>query len=104
VQRELTSLQTQIDSLKGRREYLEKTAKLAKVTIYLSTDEWALPYRPQEAFRPKVIFKQAVRSLVKTVRGVAKLAIWLAVYLPIWGGILLIIFVVKWLQKRKKRT
>ena len=103
VQRELTSLQAQIDNLKGRREYLEKTAKLAKVTAYLSTDEWALPYQPQEAFRPKVIFKQAVRSLIKTLHGVAKLFIWLAVYSPIWGGILIIIFVVKWFKKRKKK-
>ena len=103
VQRELTSLQSQIDSLKGRREYLEKTAKLAKVTVYLSTDELSLPYQPKGAFRPKVIFKQAVRSLVKTLRGVAKLAIWLAVYLPVWGGILIIIFVFKWIKKRKKK-
>ena len=103
VQRELTSLQVQIDSLKGRREYLEKTAKLAKMTVYLSTDELSLPYQPEGAFRPKVIFKQAVRSLVKTLRGVAKLFIWLAVYSPIWGVTLVVIFVVKWLKKRKKK-
>ena len=103
VQRELTSLQAQIDSLKGRREYLEKTAKLAKVTVYLSTDELSLPYQPEGAFRPKVIFKQAVRSLVKTLRGIAKLFIWLAVYSPVWGVTLVIIFVVKWFKERKKK-
>jgi len=103
IQRELTSLQAQIDSLKGRREYLEKTAKLAKVTVYLSTDELALPYKPEGIFRPKVIFKQAVRSLVKTLRGIAKMFIWIGVYLPVWGGVLIIIFLVKWFKKRKKK-
>jgi len=103
VQRELISLQSQIDSLKGRQEYLEKSAALTKITIYLSSDELALPYQPQGAFRPKVIFKQAVRSLVKTLRGIAKLFIWLAVYSPIWGGALVIIFAIKWFKKRKKK-
>ena len=104
VQQELTSLQAQIDNLKGRREYLEKTAKLAKVTVYLSTDELSLPYQSEGIFRPKVIFKQAVRSLVKTLRGIAKLFIWLAVYSPIWTVVLLIVFVVKWFKRRKKKV
>lgn len=88
VQREIINLQSQIDSLKGRQQYLAKTAELAKVTVYLSTDEFALPYAPAQPFRPEVIFKQAVRSLVLTFRGIAKVAIWAAVYsillVPAW--------------------
>ena len=80
VQRELISLQDQIDSLKGRQQYLEKTAELAKISLYLSTDEFSLPYAPSQPFRPEAIFKQAVRSLVGTLRGLAKAAIWLGVY------------------------
>jgi broad-specificity NMP kinase len=76
VQRQLIYIQDQIDSLKGRQEYLEKTAANAKLTVYLSSDEWSLPYAPEKPFRAKVIFKQAVRSLVTTVRGLAKLSIW----------------------------
>ncbi|KPJ70501.1 hypothetical protein AMJ51_01675 [Microgenomates bacterium DG_75] len=40
VQREIIRLQDQIDALKGRQKYLEQTAKLAKITAYLSTDEY----------------------------------------------------------------
>ncbi|HUV72400.1 MAG TPA: DUF4349 domain-containing protein [Clostridia bacterium] len=98
VQRELISLQTQIDSLKGRQEYLQKTAQLAKVTVYLSTDEFALPYTPSKPFRPTVIFKQAVRSLVGTARGLVKAGIWLVVYSIIWLPILLIV----WFIRRRK--
>ena len=101
VQRELVNLQSQIDSLKGRQKYLEKSAALTKITIYLSSDEMALPYQPGGTFRPKIIFKQAVRSLIKTLRGVAGLFIWLAVYAPVWGGILIIIYLVKRFRKRK---
>jgi len=84
VQQQLIWIQEQIDSLKGQQKYLEQTAKLAKITVYLSTDEYALPYAPTEAFRPKVIFKLAVRSLVSSLRGLAKVLIWLGVYAIIW--------------------
>jgi len=100
VERQIINLQEQIDQLKGREQYLEKTAENAKLTVYLSTDELSLPYTPEEpAFRPKVIFKKAVRSLVKSLRGLAKIIIWLAVYSLIWVPLLLVFY---WLKKRKK--
>lgn len=99
VQRELISLQQQIDNLKGRQDYLKKTAENAKLTIYLSTDEWALPYAPEEpAFRPKVIFKQAVRSLVQTGRALVAKIIWFGVY----SVVLLPLLVIWWFWKRKR--
>ncbi len=102
VQRELIYLQEQIDSLKGRQQYLEKTAELAKITVYLSTDEYALPYVPAQPFRPQAIFKLAVRSLVNGLRSVATAIIWIVVYAIIWLPALLILyFGKKWWQKRK---
>lgn len=98
VQRELVNLQSQIDSLKGRQQYLEETARLSKITIYVSTDEYALPYVPNESWRPAVVFKQAVRSLVRTFRSVADWAIWIVVYAPIW----IVLWIVwRWWMKRK---
>jgi len=90
VQRELINLQDQIDSLKGRQQYLEKTSELARVTLYLSTDEYALPYAPAQPFRPAAIFKQAVRSLVSFVRTGIKWLIWIIVYAAIWVPAILI--------------
>lgn len=101
VQRQLIYVQDQIDNLKGRQKYLEQTAKLSKITAYLSTDEYALPYAPAESFRPKVIFKLAIRSLVRTLRSVAKALIWIGVYAIIWIPVGLIVFFVwKWRKKK----
>jgi hypothetical protein len=101
VQREIISLQSQIDNLKGRQLYLEQTAKLARITINMSTDEIALPYTPSEAFRPKIIFKLAWRSLVRNLRKIATTVIWIAVYAVIWVPVLGIIVLVKrWWAKR----
>ena len=98
VQREINNLQAQIDSLKGQQKYLEQTAKLTKISVQLSTDELSLPYAPTEAWRPAVIFKLAVRSLVQTIRGVGTDAIWIVVYSPLWLPILGLLW---WINRRK---
>ncbi|PJE61020.1 hypothetical protein COU86_01245 [Candidatus Roizmanbacteria bacterium CG10_big_fil_rev_8_21_14_0_10_36_26] len=99
VQREIINVQSSIDSIKGQMDYLKKNAEMAKITLYLSTDELALPYAPTDTWRPSVIFKQAVRSLVGTVRRIGSLAIWIGVYAIIWVPILLIVLYIR----RKRR-
>lgn len=98
VQRELVNLQQQIDAVKGQQQYLAQSAKLSKVTIYLSTDEFSLPYSPADPWRPNVVFKLAVRSLVMNLRNTGSALIWIAVYSPVWVPVLLIIL----LLRRKK--
>ena len=101
VQQQLTSLQSQIDNLKGQQKYYEQSAKLSKITIYLSTDELALPYAPTNEWRPTVIFKEAVRSLVGAVRGIGSLTIWIVVFLPI---IIPVVLIIRFIRKRKNKT
>lgn len=101
VQRELINVQSQIDSIKGQQQYLEKTAEMAKVSLNLSTDEFSLPYAPTDTFRPAVIFKQAVRSMVGTLRWLAKTLIWLGVYAII---IIPIFFITWFVYKRIKKS
>jgi len=99
VQREIINIQSQIDSLTGQQKSLEQNANLSKVTVYLSTDELALPYTPDKAFRPQVVFKQAARSLLGTLRTLTNASIWLGVYSVVWAPLLVIIYIV-----RKRRT
>jgi hypothetical protein len=100
VQRELINIQDQIDRLKGQQKYYEQSAKLSKVTIYLSTDDLSLPYSPDQSWRPAVIFKQAVRSLVGSLRSIGTLLIWSTVYSIIIIPVLGIIY----LLKRRKHS
>lgn len=101
VQREIINLQVQIDSLIGQQKAIEKNAELTKITIYLSTDELALPYTPDKAFRPSVVFKYAVRSLLDNLRMGAEALIWLAVYSPIIIIAILIYIIYKRWNKRR---
>jgi hypothetical protein len=91
----IISTQQQIDSLKGQQEGMSQRAKTARLTIYLSTDEMALPYAPSETWRPAVIFKQAVRAMVSDLRKIGTFLIWLGVYAVIWIPLLIIVVFIK---------
>lgn len=84
LSQQIIQIQNQIDSYKGQQLALEKNAQLAKITIYLSTDEIALPYAPSETWRPEVIVKLAVRSMISHLRSVGTIVIWIGVYSLIW--------------------
>lgn len=102
IQREIINIQASIDSIKGQQDYLVKNAEMAKITLYLSTDELALPYAPTETWRPNVIFKQAVRSLVGTLRNIGSLTIWITVYSVILVPIFLIVLFIRRRTQIKK--
>ena len=98
VQQQILNIQSQIDQVVGQQNYLEKNAQMARLTIYLSTDEFALPYAPSESWRPEVIFKQAVRSVIIQIRKLCTLLIWLTVYSIIW---LPVLFLILYFRRKK---
>ncbi len=104
VNREIINIQSQIDAFVGQKLAIEKNAKLTKITIYLSTDELALPYTPDKVFRPDVVFKHAVRSLLNTLRIGAEALIWLAVYSPLVAAIIVIYILYKRYRVKKIKT
>lgn len=95
IQREIINVQSQIDAIKGQQNYLQKSAETAKLTVYLSTDELALPYAPETTWRPQVIFKQAVRSLIGNIRKIGTVLVWLLVYSIVWIPIVLLILFIR---------
>jgi len=100
--REILSTQSQIDYIKGRLQYMEKTSETSLINITMSTDELELGYAPADAWRPKVVLKKAVRSLVSDVRGLGETAIWIGVYSVFWIPALIIVLVVKKVLKNRK--
>ena len=102
VQTQVFQLQTQIESLIGQREYLRNTSETVKITAYLATDEYSLPYVPNTSWRPEAVFKEAIRSLVMDLRSIGNTAIWLSVYAVIWLPLLAIsLLVIRYWKARK---
>ncbi len=102
VQEQLLNLQDRIDGLVGRKQYLEKSSELSLITITIASDELALPYAPQDTWRPQLIFKQAVRSLVQSARALVNYSIWFGVYAVIWIPLLLVMILIA--RKRNKKA
>lgn len=102
VFRQINDINTQIDSYKGQLTYMDKTSSTSKLTVALSTDELSLPYSPAQPWRPEVIFKSAVRSMLGTLQSLGTLIIWLGVYLPIIGlAIVSYVVAKRWLIRKK---
>lgn len=97
---QVNSINSQIESYKGKLKYMDKSSSTSRLTVVLSTDELSLPYAPAEPWRPEVVFKSAVRSLLGTLQSIGTLIIWAAVYIPFFLVLLLIVLIVK--KKRSK--
>lgn len=90
VLREIQSLQYQIDQLRGEERYLSESAKYSRITVNISMDEYELPYAPEEPWSGEAVLKNAVRELIRTLRGYAERLIWIGVFGVIWIPITLI--------------
>jgi hypothetical protein len=100
VQRHIFQIQDQIDGLTGQQRYLKETSETVLISVNLSTDEYALPYTPDNSWRPEVIFKQAVRSLVSTLRDLGSMMIWLGVYSVLIIPVIVFVYVIR--RRRRK--
>jgi hypothetical protein len=99
VHRELTSIRSQIEQLKGRMQYLEKMTAMATINIELIPDVLAKPL-VVAGWRPTGTAANALRTLVRTLQFIVEVAIWLVIYvLPI----LVVPLVVLWLIWRRWR-
>lgn len=102
VQQEIFNIQNQIDNLQGQQKYASQNATMSKITIFLSSDELSLPYLPDNQWRPVVIFKNAVRSMLSTLQTIGSILIWIAVFSVIWGPILIATII--WRKKQHHKT
>src|SRR5204862_3891182 len=90
IQRELTNVRSQIEQIQGRKQVLERRADLAMINLTIR--EAGAFSRP--GWSAGATVEEAVRALGGALRGLAVVAIWLAVFSPIWGGFLLIVYLI----------
>ena len=91
VQRELTKIRGKIERTKGRILYLERSAKMATISVNLALSEDLLPVPPAEKWRPKYVAKQAWNNVVRFWRNVSYGVIKFFVYGLIWLPLLIIL-------------
>jgi hypothetical protein len=93
VNRELSRLESEIESMKGRLQYLSQSASFSTITVDLTPDILSQPIE-SPGWRPARVFRNAIDSLVDALQGVAEFGIWFAIYLL---PLLLIVGIPLWL-------
>jgi hypothetical protein len=104
VHRELTSIRGEIESLKGRQQYLERMTALATIQIEIRPKAAPASLSEPAAWNPVVIASRALRTLVDVAKALATLAIYVIFLSPlIIVPAVVLWLIVRALQRRRAR-
>ena len=104
VYRELTQIRGQIEGIKGRMVYLERTAAMSAVTVELIPDILAEPITVA-GWRPSETIARALKALVQTGKGLVDAAIWIILYVaPVLLAVALPFLVVGYLWRKRRKS
>ena len=95
----LSRVRNEIEQIKGRMQYLERTSSMSLISVNLRPEATAKPL-VRAGWSALEILKAAVRGIVIFGQWLGATVIWLVIFIPIWGTILGIIL---W-RRRKKRA
>lgn len=101
---ELRQVQSEIERVKGRIQYLEQSSALSTINVELTPDALARPISVA-GWRPQGTLRNAVEALIRTLQFLVEALIWgmvyiLPVFLLVFG---LPILVLIWLVRRRQR-
>ena len=96
VQRELSNVRGEIERIKGRMQYLERTSDMSLIEVNLQETK---PLG-ETGWNALETLKSAVRGLIIFGKALANIAIWLVIFCPIWVPIL--IFLLRWRRRKAK--
>jgi hypothetical protein len=95
----LSQVRQEIEQIKGQMQYLERTASMSLINVYLKPEATAKPL-VSAGWSALETLKSAVRGIVIFGQGLAISVIWLLIFIPVWGTALGIIY---WRRRRRKK-
>lgn len=96
----LHQVRGEIEQIKGRMRYLERTSSMSLIEVRLEPEATAKPL-VRAGWSALEALKSAVRGVVIFGQWLGTAAIWLIIFIPVWGTIL---GVVLWRLRRKKKA
>jgi len=93
----LSRVRQEIEQIKGRMQYLERTASMSLISVQLEPQATAKPL-VRAGWSALETLKSAVRGIIIFGQWLVILVIWLIIFIPVWGTILGIVY---WRRKRK---
>jgi hypothetical protein len=99
VYNRLVEVQEQIEIIKGQMQYYERSAAMSSISIYIQANEAVQPLKIGN-WQPVGVAKKAIQALINTLKSLANILIWLALYiLPV---ALVLFFPVRWIWRGLK--
>jgi hypothetical protein len=83
VQREVTTIRGQIEQAEGRKQALERRTAMATIALQIREPAGLAPR--QREWSPVEVAGDALAALGRALRGVSTVAIWLVIWLPLYG-------------------
>ena len=100
IERELSNKQSQMNQVTGRMKYLEDRSAMATIDISLVTEAPPPPPSIQFSWDIGETFATAWTRLKYSLRGLLQMLIWIVVYIPIWGVIAIILWLLwRWAHR-----
>ncbi len=96
----LSRVRNEIEQIKGRMQYLERTSSMSLISVDMEPEATAKPLA-RAGWSALEVFKSAVRGIVIFGQWLGTIAIWLLIFSPVWGAIAGIIY---WRFWRKKKA
>jgi len=95
----LSRVRTEIEQIKGRMQYLERTTSMSYISVGLEPEASAKPLA-RAGWSVLEEFKSAIRGIIVFGQWLGTVAIWLIIFIPFWGAVIGGIYY--WRRRRKK--
>ncbi len=96
----LHQVRREIEQIKGQMQYLERTSSMSLITVSLESVATAKPL-VRAGWSALEALKSAVRGIVTFGQWLGTIAIWLIIFIPVWGTVAGIVY---WRYRRRKRA
>lgn len=104
VHRELTSIRSQIESLKGRKQYLERMTAMATIHIEINPKEAPRRLIEKAKWSPLVTVSKALRGFVSVFQVLVDISIYVVTFSPfILIPLAILWLLVRWARHRKTK-
>lgn len=100
VNEQLTNLQGEIEQASGRIQLLKQSTSFSTITVTMQPNI-ALALSADSPWSPGTVARQSWQNLVGFGQGLADIAIAFAIWLPVWGT-LLVIGLLVWRRTQRK--
>lgn len=96
VYNRLVEVREQIEIIKGQMLYFERSAAMSSISVYIQANEAVQPLKIGN-WQPVGVAKKAIQALINTLKTLANILIWIALYILPVAAILF--FPARWLWK-----